>query len=455
MPSLNDEIQRHGGPLGLLRAGGSGAYQFPIKSEFSNWRDEQESWRTTAALMDLSQHMVDLEVTGPDTYRLLSDIGANSFKNFGPMRAKQLVAVGPDGNLIGDAILFCLDENRVRIVGRPPALNWAEYNAATGGYNVEVRRDERRVDSSQPRELFRLQLQGPNATEIFEKVNGGPLPEIPFFTMGKFKVGSHEVTALNHRMSGFPGLELFGPYEEYDDVWATLLDAGAEYGITPIGGRAYASVAAESGWIANTLPAIYSHPDLQGFREWLPAKSFEGRLALGGSFVSDDIDDYYLTPWDVGYTHIAKFDHDFVGRDALERRVSEPHRKKSWIQWDRDDVARVFASQYEQGAARNKFIEMPAAYYTASQFDRIEREGRLVGYGMLPVYSSNVRAWITLGTLDEAEAVVGNDVELIWGEPDGGSNNRAVERHTQTPIRAKVIARPFSEDTQGSGNRTH
>lgn len=60
MPSLQDAINAAGGPLALLRSG-SGGFPLPIKPEFTNWRDEQESWRTTAALMDLSHHMNDLE----------------------------------------------------------------------------------------------------------------------------------------------------------------------------------------------------------------------------------------------------------------------------------------------------------------------------------------------------------------------------------------------------------
>ncbi|GAA1698060.1 aminomethyltransferase family protein [Microbacterium sediminicola] len=453
MASLEEEIQSLGGPIALLRAGRSGAYQFPVKPEFTNWRDEQESWRTSAALMDLSLHMTDLVIEGPDTYALLAHVGANSFKGFGPMKAKQLVAVGYDGNMVGDAILFCIAENVVRVVGRPPALNWVQYHAETGDWDVTVRKDERSVANPKGREYYRLQLQGPTADKIFEKVNGGPMPEIKFFHMGTFKIGEYTTTALNHRMSGFPGLEFFGPYEELEGVRSTLLEAGAEYGITQIGGRAYASVAAESGWIANTLPAIYSSEEMKAYREWLPARSFEGHLALGGSFVSDDIEDYYVTPWDLGYTHIAKFDHDFIGREALEARIGEKHRRKAWIKWDRDDVAKIYASMYNPGTERFKYLETPAAFYTASQFDRVEKDGKLVGLMNLPVYSSNVRAFISLGMLDE-EAAVGDVVDLVWGLPDGGVQNPFVENHTQTTIKATVIDRPFTEDTQGSGHRT-
>ncbi len=451
MTSLEEDIQRVGGPLALLRSGRSGAYVFPVKPEFTNWRDEQESWRTTAALMDLSLHMPDVTVKGPDAFRLLEHIGANSFRNFGPMKAKQLIAVGHDGNMVGDAILFCLGENHVRVVGRPPALNWVQFHAETGDWDVEVTKDERAILNPKGREFYRLQLQGPTAGEIFEKVNGGPMPEIKFFHMGTFKIGKYETTALNHRMSGFPGLEFFGPFSEFEGVRDTLLEAGAEFGITQIGGRAYASVATESGWIANTLPAVYSQPEMKPFREWQNARSFEGMLALGGSFVSDRIEDYYVTPWDLGYTHIAKFDHDFIGREALEARQGEPHRHKAWLEWDRDDVAKIYASMYNSGTERFKYLDTPMATYTACQFDRVEKNGAHVGNMNLSIYSTNTRSFISLGSLDDA-AQPGDEVVLTWGEPNGGSDNRAIERHAQTTVRARVIPRPFSESTEGSGN---
>ncbi|KAA9166137.1 aminomethyl transferase family protein [Amycolatopsis acidicola] len=446
MANLEEEIRAHGGPLNLLRSGRSGVFPFPIRAEFTNWRDEQESWRRTAALMDLSHHMTDLTVSGPDTYRLLSKLGANTFAGFGPMKAKQFLACTPEGYLVGDCILFCLAENVVRLVGRPPALNWVQFHAETGGYDVSLRRDERTAQNPHGREFFRLQLQGPAAGRIFERVNGGPMPEIPFFTMGKFTVGAHEVTALNHRMSGFPGLEMFGPCEHLDEVRDTLLEAGADAGIRQVGGRAYASVATESGWIANTVPAIYSGESTKAYREWLHERTFEVNLSLGGSFVSDAVEDYYVTPWDLGYGHIVKFDHEFVGRAALEELENRPRRKKAWLAWHRDDVARVFASQYEQGDKRFKHLEMPAAFYAASQFDRVEHGGRLIGLSTLCSYSANVRGFISICLIDEAELVYGREVQLVWGEPGGGSGSPAVERHSQTTIRATLARRPFPID---------
>ena len=61
-------------------------------------------------------------------------------------------------------------------------------------------------------------------------------------------------------------------------------------------------------------------------------------MSLGGSFYSPNPEDYYATPWDLGYDRIIKFDHEFVGRPALEAMVDQPHRRKVTLLWHPDDV---------------------------------------------------------------------------------------------------------------------
>jgi hypothetical protein len=72
---------------------------------------------------------------------------------------------------------------------------------------------------------------------------------------------------------------------------------------------------------ATRSTAIYVGEKMKPYRRWLPATGYEGTASLGGSFYSDDITDYYLTPYDLGYGPFVKFDHDFVGREALESRA--------------------------------------------------------------------------------------------------------------------------------------
>ena len=224
--------------------------------------------------------------------------------------------------MIGDAILFYLGENSFNIVGRPPVANWVQFNLETGGYNATAARDERSAQNQGRRKAYRFQIQGPNALKVMEKVTGKPVPEIKFFHMDAFTIGGKHVRALRHGMVGQPGWELFGPWEDGDAVRDALVEAGREFGIRQVGARTYPTSTIESGWIPSPLPAVYTGDDMKAYRQWLKPTSYEAMASLGGSFYSNDIRDYYLTPWDLGYGSLVKFDHDFVGRAALEKMAA-------------------------------------------------------------------------------------------------------------------------------------
>lgn len=441
--SLEDKIKNSKNVVEMLRNTQVGPYVFPIQAEYTNWRDEQESWRKTAVLFDQSFHMTDSQFKGPDVYRLLEHLSVNTMKNFQVNRAKQIVCCNEDGYLLGDSILFHHAENHVSIVGRPPISNWVAFNAKTGGYDVEVILDERSLSNPNQRSNYRLQIQGPTAAAILTELNGDTMPDIKFFHMGEIKTGSHSAMALNHSMSRSAGLEVWGPMEEREAVIATIMRVGEKHGIKRAGSRTYSTVAIESGWLPSITPAIYSGESMRAYREYLPADGFEGNASIGGSYVSEHIEDYYLTPWDVGLGFVVKFDHDFVGRAALERIANQKHRKKVWLYWNKEDVLRVMGSMWNEGDTRFKHMETPAAHYATLPFDTVLKDGAFVGLSTYPVYTANVRGWFSIALLDEDQATNGDEVTLIWGEPDGGSAKPGVERHVQTDIWATIGKKPF------------
>lgn len=446
--NLESVLKTAGSPVSLLRNSQIGPYAFPVvRPEFTNWRDEQRAWRQTCALFDQSHHMTDLYVKGPDALKLFTDLGVNSVRTFKVDQAKQFVACNPDGFVIGDAILFYLAENRFNLVGRPPAHNWVQYHAESGRYQVKVERDERSAVNLGRRRTFRFQIQGPHALAVMQKVTGAPVPEIRFFNIGHVTIAGRRIPALRHGMVGQPGWEMWGPWEDGDAVRDALLDAGQEFGIRQVGSRAYPTSCLESGWIPSPLPAVYTGAAMQPYREWLTDRSYEAMASLGGSFVSGDIADYYLTPWDLGYGPLVKFDHDFVGRAALEAMAGRTHRQKVTLVWNGDDVARAFASLSAPGDAAKdaaKYIDMPLANYATLPFDTVLAAGRSVGLSTYTGYNYNERAWISLGILDAAHASTGGEVTVVWGEEGRGSSKPTVERHSQIEIRATVAPAPIS-----------
>lgn len=441
--TLEDKLKTFGNPVDMLRNAQLGPYQFPIKAEFTNWRDEQEAWRNGAVLFDQSFHMTDHHIEGPDVKRLLEDLAINSMANFRRDIAKQVVFCNHDGFVIGDAIMFILDDHKVNIVNKPINRDWVQFHIETGDYDVEATTDDRALDNTGRRMGYRFEVQGPNAWEILEKMNGGPIEGFKFFGMGTINVAGRQVRALRHGMAGAAGLELFGPFEDYDRIRDEIMRVGGDMGLLAAGSKTYATVAHESGWFPSPLPAIYTGEAMRPFREWLGADSFMANLSLGGSMVSNTIEDYYLSPYDLGYGHIVKFDHDFVGRQALEAMQAKPHRHKRTLRWGKDDVVRVFASLFNEGD-RFKFMDMPASHYATCPYDLVSKDGKPVGLSHYPVYTSNVGGWISLALLDEDVAEPGTDVSLTWGEPDGGSAKPTVERHVQTEIACTVEPCPIS-----------
>ncbi len=186
--NLEELLQSVGNPVDMLRNSQIGAYIYPVvPPEYTNWRDEQRAWQETCVIYDQSHHMVDIYVEGPDALKMLSNLAVNTFKNFTVDKAKQFIPCSHSGHVIGDGILFHLDESKYLFVGRAPTANWIEFHVATGGYDVSIEKDDRSpgILGGKPanRKCYRYQIQGPNAWQVIEKLNGGPPPEVKFFNM--------------------------------------------------------------------------------------------------------------------------------------------------------------------------------------------------------------------------------------------------------------------------------
>src|SRR2546430_14528434 len=162
--------------------------------------------------------------------------------------------------------------------------------------------------------------------------------------MDAINIRGRRVRCLRHGMAGAPGLEVWGPYAEADEFSEAIREAGRDFGLVEVGARAYSSNPLESGWIPSPLPAVCTGERMKKSREWLPADGYEGTASIGGSFVSRNIEDYYLTPYALGYGPFIKFDHDFIGREALEQIAKGRHRKKVTFAWNAEDVLKIFAS---------------------------------------------------------------------------------------------------------------
>ena len=454
MPSLTDAIAQHSNSVEMLRNSKIGTYVYPVvASEFTNWRDEQRAWRDGAVLFDQSHHMDELTVEGPDAEAFLAYVGINSFSNFDLNRAKHFVPVTPAGHVVGDMIIFRERADKFNLVGRAPTANWTKFQAAIGNWKVRLNHDPR--SDSRPdgeriiRTHYRFQIQGPDAPKVLEKMNGGPVPDIKFFHVDTINVGSKRVQALRHGMSGAPGLEIWGPYADKHYVQSVILQSAKEAGVDLVrcGNRAYSTNTLESGWIPSPLPGIYTGDGMmQEYRDWLGADSYEAIGSIGGSFVSDDIANYYVNPFELGYNFYIGWKKDnFIGKESLVAMKEGGNRQKVTFEWNREDVLKVIASGFEEGTPF-KWIDFPQPNYASSSADMVMRDGKMVGMSMFNGYSFNERCMLSLGVVD-ADVKVGDVLTLVWGEPDD-TQKTSTEKHKQAEIRVKVSPTPYASEAR-------
>ena len=141
---------------------------------------------------------------------------------------------------------------------------------------------------------------------------------------------------------------------------------------------------------------------------------------------------------------MVKFDHDFIGREALEKIAANPRRKKVTLALNSDDVLKGISTLYGPHP-RTKYFEFPSAVYSTLPYDKVVKDGTVIGVSTWCGYSSNERRMLTLAIVDVAHCEPGTQVTFVWGEEGGGSQKPTVERHKQAEIRATVAPVPYAD----------
>ena len=393
--------------------------------EYTDWIDESMSWKETCSLGDWS-FLWERRFKGRDVLKLFSDFTVNSFAKFDILHSKHVTHCTEQGKVIAEGILTRLSEDEVMLFGR--GTFWMDHQLRKGKYDC----------TSQIDDWFNLQVAGPTSLQVLEKASGSDLRNIKFMHSGEIEIAGCKMLALRQGMSGEIGFELQGPIAQTQAVSDAVMAAGAEFGIRRIGGRAAFINHLEACFptiITDYLPAIFS-PDMKEyldiFRANMPAFS---TFNLAGSFESDEISDWYRSPVELGWGKTIKFDHDFLGRASLEKEVANPLRVIRTLVWNPDDVVDVYASLYKKGDPYH-FMEMPRDQRGFMYADKVLRGGAPVGVSTSRGYSYFFREMLSLCVIDTANADIGTEVSVIWGNPG----------EAQKDIRATVAPAPYKTD---------
>lgn len=432
-PSLQDGIDKAGSPIALLWKPNPPVQTVPVVApEFSGWEKEQHAYEDGVILYDLCHHMNDLFIEGPDATKLLMHVSANDFEKFEIGQAKQFVPVTEHGDIVTDGILMKMAPDKYLLSGVPASQTWVRYHAGKGGYDVSFRADAdsaNRKPAGTPPAMFRYQVQGPKAMEVVERALGAAPPQVKFFHSAEVTIAGRKLRAFRHGMAGQPGFELLGEWEDNDAVKQALLDAGEPSGLVQVGGLAYYTNGIESGWIPTPTPGIYSDHALEDYRKFVSLFSYEGQKPIHGSFFSENMEDYYVSPYELGYGRSIAFNHDFIGREALVAAKETAQRTRVTFAFNPDDVKKVLGDN--------------PGYILRYPRDRVEIGGEMVGLSMYSAFFPRYDTILSLGLIDKRYAAPGTEVSIVWGEHPGPGT--PADAHRDMPrIRATVEASPYN-----------
>ncbi|MFG2969396.1 MULTISPECIES: glycine cleavage T C-terminal barrel domain-containing protein [unclassified Streptomyces] len=395
--------------------------------EYTDWLDESMSWKETCYIGDWSflwQH----RISGPDAIRLLADTSVNSFAVFRQGQSKHAIHTNRDGKVIHEGIVTKFGDDDYVVHGRGGF--WLKHRLDKGDYDARITQED----------WFVFQVSGPHAVLVLDRLAGeNQLRDTKYMHVAPLRIAGHDIWALRQGMAGEIGFELQGPREFGDAVHAAVMEAGQEFGIRRLGARVTMINHLEACFptiATDYIPAIFDEDMaeyLDVFRASMPA--FAQPAYISGSFDGKQISDYYRSPVELGWGRNIKFDHEFLGRAALEREKAEPRRVIRTLEWNAEDVLDVQASLFRPGP-HYPFMDMPRDQRGFMWADKVTAGDELVGVATSRGYSYYFRKMISLATVDVAHAEIGTPLTVHWGTPDG----------PQKAIRAVVAPAPYKQD---------
>ena len=354
---------------------------------------DREYWaiRNGAALIDVSPLMKYL-IEGPDAARLLHRVTP---RNIHKLAVGQVCYTGwcnDEGKLLDDGTVTRLGETSFRMTSAEPTLRWLAMNA--GGMQVTVTEvTERRAA---------LSLQGPKSRAVLNRCCETPVDGLRFFRMAPNRITGRSVTISRTGYTGDLGYEVWMDAGDALAIWDALIEAGADYGLTPCGILAMDMARVEAGLFM--LDVDYT----AATHAWIPGqKSSPYEMGLGWTVNLDK----------PGY---------FVGRRALERE----HREGSaWklvgFEVDWEGLERLYASV-------GLPPQIPAMAVRGSL--PVLREGTQVGYASTSTWSPVLKKYIALVHLERPHYEPGTRLSL----------EITVEHHRRHAP-GTVVALPFYE----------
>ncbi|SHJ14963.1 glycine cleavage system aminomethyltransferase GcvT [Algibacter luteus] len=272
-------------------------YNMPVQYEGVNV--EHETVRNAVGVFDVS-HMGEFLIEGEHALELIQKVTSNDASKLIIGKAQYSCLPNDDGGIVDDLIVYRVKEDTyllvVNAINIEKDWNWIQSKNDVGATMRDLSED-----------YSLLAIQGPKAIEAMQSLTSEDLSAIKFynFVVGDFAGIEHVIiSATGYTGSG--GFEIYCKNTEVKQIWDKVLEAGADYGIKPIGLAA-----------RDTL-----------------------RLEMGYCLYGNDIDDT-TSPIEAGLGWITKFTKDFTNSEALKAEKERgPERKLIAFELDERGIPR-------------------------------------------------------------------------------------------------------------------
>lgn len=248
-------------------------YMMPVS--YSGLKDEHATVRNAVGVFDVS-HMGEFILKGDNALDLIQRVTSNDASVLTDGKAQYSCFPNEDGGIVDDLLVYRIDEKTYMLVVNASNIDkdWAwiqKYNVA----DVEMHNISDKTSL--------LAVQGPKAILALQKLTDINLSDIPYYGFKKgVLAGTENILISNTGYTGAGGFEIYFENEVAEKMWDDIFEAGAEFGIKPIG---------------------------LGARDTL-------RLEMGFALYGNDINDT-TSPIEAGLGWVTKFTKDFTNKVAL------------------------------------------------------------------------------------------------------------------------------------------
>jgi aminomethyltransferase len=318
-------------------------FEMPI--EYSGIKDEHMTVRESVGVFDVS-HMGEFWVKGPNALELVQRITTNDVAKLTVGQAQYSCFPNGKGGIVDDLLVYYFESNKYLLVVNAANIDkdwdWIVSQNTNGAI----------LENASPA-ISQLAIQGPKATETLQKLTGINLSEIKYYTFVTGAIGGvNDVIISATGYTGSGGFELYFYNEFAEQMWNVIFEAGAEFGIKPIGLAA-----------RDTL-----------------------RLEMGYCLYGNDIDDT-TSPIEAGLGWITKFNgHYFIDKDLLLMQSREGVQRK----------LRGF-EMIDRGIPRH-------------DYELTDKDGNVIGRVTSGTMSPVLNKGIGMGYVNKAYSAIGTEV---------------------------------------------